>query len=569
MTNKNKNPKMKELLKNRIKTSAYILCFPIVMFLLLGPAEIYYTNINEFNFSFINFGFIFIGIAIVLLAVGAIVLSILPKILYGLSVSLIFGFSLMSYVQNMMLNKNIFKEDGTTVDWTQFSKYTKLNTVIWASVIIIILVIFFIKKSSVKIFGIISLFFGAFQMITYLVVVANCVMAPSNDIDNHYVFSGKDQLSFGKENIIVLLLDHYSNTDFENELYAVNSQGVESVMHDFTYYNNADSHYNFTFPSMPSMLTGEAPNVDMKFNEWLDYAWNSEKCTNFYDELHKGGYKCVIFSGIDAYAVLGNIKNLDGKFDNIIRDEPIINHGLMCRLLEKETVYRYSPYIVKPKFEMRSNAFNDTYVYQNEDTVLAYENSKYMDRLKNEGVKVDEGIDKLFTFTHLQGMHGPYITGTNGELVEETTSDITIQGLHCIVDEYLRQLKSCGVYDNSTIIIMADHGDEEVDLAPQPIFFIKLPNEHHDKMQINSAPISYDDFQATILVLAGLDYEGYGTTIFDWNSDDIRKRELWYPVDGFNIYEYSGNRDDIIKKMKDEEYKHINTELKDKWRVGN
>ena len=560
---------MKELLKNRIKTSACIMCFPIIMFLLLGPVEIYYSNINEFYFTFKNFGFIFIGIAIALFVVGTLILSILPKLLYGVSASLIFAFSLMSYVQNMLLNKNIVKEDGTPVDWATFSRYTRMNTVIWVAVIISVLAIYFIKKSSIKIFGIISLFFGAFQMITYLVVVANCVMAPSSDIDNHYVFSGRDQLSFGKENIIVLLLDHYSNTDFENELYNVNSQGVESVMHDFTYYNNADSHYNFTFPSMPAMLTGEAPNVDMKFAEWLDYAWSSEKCTNFYNQLHEAGYKCVIFSGSDAYAVLGNIKNLDGKFDNIISDKPIINYGLMCRLLEKETVYRYSPYAVKPRFEMRSNAFKDTYVYQNEDTVLAYENSKYMDRLKDEGVKVDEGVDKLFTFTHLQGMHGPYITGTKGELVDETTSDITIQGLHCIVEEYLNQLKDSGVYDNSTIIIMADHGGGVGDLAPQPIFFVKLPNEHHDNMQINSAPISYDDFQATILDMAGLDYEGYGTTIFDWDSDDIRKRELWYPVDGFNVYEYSGNRDDIIKKIKDEDYKHINTELRDKWRGGN
>ena len=557
--------------KNKIIDSLKFLLFPIVMLFLLGPAEIYYSNKNEFAFGFFDFAYIFIVVAVVSLILGTIVISLLPKIVYKYITGFIFAASVAMYLQNLLLNKGIFNNDGSAIDWSKYSNYSRINTIFWIAIVVFIFIFLALKEKSSTVFKNISFVLGLFQLVSYFIIVAQCVLYPKQYTDNHYTFSGKDQMKYGQENIIVILLDHYPNTQFENELYNKDKESVEEVFHDFTYYDNADCNYCYTFPSMPAMLAGQPADPTMTQQEWSDYIWNSEKCVGFYDTLHNNGYRCNIYSGKDAFSVFGNIKNLDGKYDNIIEDEPYINYGLMCRLLEKQTIYKYSPYCVKPRFEIVSNAFKDTFIFRQEDGIVAYDNGEFYTRLKEEGLSIEKGIEKQFTFIHLAGTHWPYHTGENGEKIGEdmekgTSLQETIKGIHVTINEYISQLKELGIYDNSTIIIMSDHGGDFASYSPQPIFFIKRVNEHHKEMQVNSAPISYDEFQATILCLAGLDYRGYGKTIFDWNDGDIRKREWWTPEDGFNVYTYTGNREDLVEKMKNEEYTHIESKLKDGWR---
>lgn len=541
------------------------------MLFLLGPAEIYYSNKNEFAFGFFDFAYIFIVVAVVVLILGTVVISLLPKLIYKYITGFVFAGSVAMYLQNLLFNKGIFNNDGSAVDWTKHGNYSRINIIIWIAIFVVVFIFLTIKKSSFNILKNISFVLGLFQFVSYLIIVVQCVLYPKQYTDNHYTFSGKDQMKYGQENIIVILLDHYPNTQFEDELYSKDKASVEEVLHDFTYYDNANCNYCYTFPSMPAMLSGQPADPNMTQQEWSDYIWNSEKCVGFYDALHKDGYRCNIYSGKDAFSVFGNIKNLDGKFDNIIEDEPYINYGLMSRLLEKQTIYKYAPYCVKPRFEIVSNAFKDTFIFRQEDGIVAYDNGEFYTRLKEEGLSVEKGVEKQFTFIHLAGTHWPYHTGENGEKIGEdmekgTSLQETIKGIHVTIREYIAQLKELGIYDNSTIIIMSDHGGDFASYSPQPIFLVKRANEHHEEMQINSSPISYDEFQATILCLAGLDYSDYEETIFDWNDGDIREREWWTPEDGFNIYKYTGNRDKLVEKMKNEEYTHIDSKLKDGWR---
>ena len=557
--------------KNKIKDSFKILLFPVVMLFLLGPAEIYYSNKNEFAFGFFDFAYIFMVIAFVTLGLGTIIISLFPKNIYIYVTGLIFATSISMYLQNLMFNKGVFNSDGSAIDWDKYKNYSRINIVVWLTIYIVVFLLLLLKKKSGNILKNISFILGIFQLISYLIIVVQCVLYPKQYTDNHYTFSGKNQMKYGQENIIVILLDHYPNTLFENELYYKNKESVEEVLHDFTYYDNANCNYCYTFPSIPAMLTGQPADSDMTQQEWSDYIWNSEKCVGFYDALHNDGYRCNIYSGKDAFAVFGNIKNLDGKFDNIIEDEPYINYGLMCRLLEKQTIYKYAPYCVKPRFEIVSNAFKDTFIFRQEDGIVAYDNCEFYTRLSKEGLSVEKGLEKQFTFIHLAGTHWPYHTGENGEKIGEdmencSTLDETIKGIHYIISEYMVQLKELGIYDNSTIIIMSDHGGDFASYSPQPIFFIKRANEHHEEIQINSAPISYDEFQATILCLAGLEYGDYGKTIFDWKDGEVRERKWWTPEDGYNVYTYTGDRDDLVDKMKNEEYIHLDSKLRDGWR---
>jgi len=90
------------------------------------------------------------------------------------------------------------------------------------------------------------------------------------------------------------------------------------------------------------------------------------------------------------------------------------------------------------------------------------------------------------------------------------------------------QFKELGIYDDSTIIFMSDHGahrDRVLSNGSSPIFIVKQPGESHDSIQFNNAPVSLEDFMGTIAVNAGLSDPGqYGTSVYDFKEGDERVR---------------------------------------------
>ena len=91
----------------------------------------------------------------------------------------------------------------------------------------------------------------------------------------------------------------------------------------------------------------------------------------------------------------------------------------------------------------------------------------------------------------------PYISNANNEMVEanSVSGEETSYGTMRLIEDYLERLKAIDKYDDSTVIIVADHGFYDTD----SIFYIKRKNEHHDAISVNSDKISHDDFQDIVL----------------------------------------------------------------------
>ena len=121
-----------------------------------------------------------------------------------------------------------------------------------------------------------------------------------------------------------------------------------------------------------------------------------------------------------------------------------------------------------------------------------------------------------------------------------------------IVSDYLDMLRKAGVYDNTAMIVMADHGfgykdGEEVPLGRNnPLLAVKGMGEHHDIMQISEAPIAYDDLQeAYRRLLDGASSD----QVFDAKEGDDRvRRYLYYDFtdeDHMVEYELHGHAEDV------------------------
>ena len=169
-------------------------------------------------------------------------------------------------------------------------------------------------------------------------------------------------------------------------------------------------------------------------------------------------------------------------------------------------------------------------------------------KLETEGMLISENTSAAGSFKlyHLYGAHAPYIMNENGGwLAEGETSNVILQSRGCmkILFQYIERLKQLGIYDNTTIIITADHGQnylfdeshaksqEELGLEPtsSPIMFVKEKNAHHENgLVISNAPVSHEEVLATVMEAVGGDAQKYGRTFKEIGEDEERERVFIY-----------------------------------------
>jgi hypothetical protein len=123
------------------------------------------------------------------------------------------------------------------------------------------------------------------------------------------------------------------------------------------------------------------------------------------------------------------------------------------------------------------------------------------------------------------------------------------QNVECsmtIVAAYLQKLKDAGVYDNSAILVMADHGYDPDPVEPvvgrmNPFLAVKGLDEHHD-LAISKAPISYEDLQTAYARL--LEGKSSGQ-VFDAQEGDDRVRRciLYKYLEDDHMLEYTQQGD--------------------------
>lgn len=540
----------------KLKKIMLIVLLPFVSYGILGPLEIFFGNEKDFAFRYTDFAWSFIGISVLAWLLVSALLAILPEKVLGMVGALLLGLGTASYIQNMFMNIKLSEVDGSPMRWEELGVFPIVNILIWLIIVATVFAVYFFLKKYWDMFAMaVPGFLSAVQLIA---AVSLLITASPADNGIELQVSGEKQFTVApNENIIVFVLDTLGNTNLERMLDAY-PDAIDGLK-DFTFYDNADCHYYCTFPSMTHFLTGEDFDFEMQSQDWMRQAWESERASRFWSELKESDYSCRLFASEIGY-VYGDINNLTVAFDNVEPMETTVKQGQLLSLFTKMSVYRYVPYLLKPGFEVLTKEFDEIVQYIDGGEITT-DNGLFYQELKKQGLTIDESEQNALTIQHLAGIHQPYTLNADADIVEEASVEETTRGLMVIVDDYLQKLRDLGVYDQATIIITADHGAWYGD-DTQPIFFIKGSNETHEELQVNTAPVSLDDFQATILEIIGKDYSQYGTSIYDWAEGDIRDRTVYmrmtddaYPaIEGssFNVYyqySYSTNKEELNRKV--------------------
>ena len=496
--------------------------------------EFYYTNRKTLEFNLSDFWGSMIVQSFFLSVIISVLVSLLKTNVTKIISCCLWGLAVASYIQVMIFDRDLGITDAYAIKWSDYSGKMIMTGIVWGICIVVPVILF--AKFKNKFFSILKyvavcLLCIQISATVYLVIKSGGYRNTSEaEITNYYV-SGKNEYTVSEEkNIFVFVLDTYSN-DFIDEMTEQYPDALEPL-HDFTYYDNYDSKYDGTALAMNYLLTGQEFDNTIPCREYSKEAFHSEKAVEFYNTLKEQQYSCNIYTDKATVSFL-NAKNLYEYYDNVQENadgEILVDYHAVRKNIIKGAMYKVLPLALK-RFSLVVTSDFDGAVSSSgggEDSP-DLDDDFYL-KLQTQGLEYNSSSG-TFAIYHFSGMHD-YGDGKGKNLPEAAYDNLND------VYVFLDELKNMGVYDNSTIIITADHGKIMTVDGIQPIFFIKEPYKKNDRLAVCSSPVSAEEFMPTIMKL--ITGESKDKTIYDYEADENRSRSVY-------IRQYKENISDLLK----------------------
>ena len=489
---------------------------------LYGPLELYFTNVSEFHFDFRMllpellklFG---------LFVVAGLVVFALCYILYiqlyhvALAAAAI-GF-ICTYIQGMFLVGNLPPLDGRHINWAEYSAQDLQSILLWCvvGVAVVLLIRFLHMKKMYRVFTYCALFLTSILLVTVVVVgIQNDGLSAKSDAvvtKNHEFDMSTDQ------NLVIFVVDAADSGTF-NQMLQSGDYGFQDILADFTYYPNTVGAYPFTKHAIPYILHGAWYENQEDFNTFTTRAMDQSPLLS---TLQAQNYRMGIYEE-DLIYDNDNIY----QFENVQRSQYQFSSFKQLAKAELKLVwFKYAPYPLKRMVKVDMEVFNRLIQLDGSQEVFSANNADfYQDAGAAQVVTV---ADKCFRFIHIEGAHVPFRYDKDVNLIDEAQGTYP-QNMECsmtILARYLTLLKDSGVYDNSAILIMADHGygyEQEIPIVGRcnPLLLAKGVDEHHP-LAVSDAPISYEDLQTAYQrLLSGASSD----QLFDAQEGDDRVRRI-------------------------------------------
>lgn len=288
------------------------------------------------------------------------------------------------------------------------------------------------------------------------------------------------------------------------------------------------------------MLTGCDNDYTIKFTESNKASWESSQANYFYDNMAQNGYKVRLYTNNDLYC--GGATNMVGKIDNVaLTTSELVTQKWPTYLKMAElSLYRYSPLFMKNIFfinhsveiNMYTSDIDPDHLANPADSPttstsamergIAFYNSDFYNKTTS-GLTVNEDSN-LCVFYHISGMHEPFNILSSFTYNEDKEEEIAINSCMTLFVEYIDQLRKLELYDNSTIILTADHGIHNKEES-SVVMLIKPAGYTAERMIVNSSPgVLQYDLLPTILDCIGSEHEELGYSLFDLTEDFKRTR---------------------------------------------
>ena len=547
---------------------ALALSFTLLFFV---PLNITASNRNNLSFSAVDI----LSAAALSAGFFLLILLLIAAIpggkIHAFIVSAYVGISIAMFVQDFFLNRDFDSLDGLVINWKSFSTKMVINLAVWCAILILPHLIHYFSNRIWRYFSVtVSIILVMIQTVFLIRGLAELKQTDATHQEKVYL-SDEEMFTVGNDkNIIVFMLNETSSKDLQSmsEKYPE----VLSALHDFTGYDNANSHYMYTFPSMIDLLTGEEWDCETDtVHDYMQKAWNTDRTASFYQELEEAGFERNFYLHLpyasDDPSVLRDV------FSNLKQGDhgAVIDHGAQ-RNLYKISMFRCSPIMLKPFFLLSVSDFSSMVTWKD-----AWDDEWDFAAGMNKKHLTSGNFQNAFIFYYLPGSHSPYKLDETGRLkdVSNISSDVLqnvgkeeqLAGFFTLISSYMDQLKAMGLYDKTGIIILSDHGSNTgKNTDHQPIYFVKMPGQQQETLDIKQAPITIQDsFLADVMEMAGGDGSRWGVLSSQIPDEPVERWTRTFAKDNT----YPEIDDASFNVMREYRYDRDGDYLIDLWVAGN
>ena len=494
------------------------------MFLIYEPITTYASNVTDYWFGFNALlkanCLLFVIIFLILLSVSIIIYYISKllkmKKIYEIFL-IVFSICLSAlYIQGNYLSGSLPTLDGAKIYWDKYEMQNIISILMWLVVVIINVIICRKFKSKYK--KIISYEFCTIFIMLFVSFLVT--IFASKDLyaeKGKYISTTKNinMLSENK-NFLILLVDCVDSREFEK---VVNETDSDYVFDDFTYFPDTMSTYGFTRDSVPYIFSGIWYEAETPYNQYYENAFNNSK---LFSMMKRDNYDINVY---DEELMISNNKKYDVKNVELVNSK--IDLYSLFKQEVKYDLFKYLPFGLKKYSSIETLNYSKCKKLSKNDSeydIFSWNNIFNYEHWN----KIKLQKNNYFHFLHIEGAHFPYDLNKNLEkLTDETNYDDKLGATISMIDTYLTRIKDSGMYDNSVIIILSDHGQNDLNPVGRqnPILYIKGIDEHH-KLEVSNKKVSYVDLNESIYKDL-LDNKKSFELLENVDNDRIR-RYLWY-----------------------------------------
>ena len=455
-----------------------------VTLFIFAPVDLYLTSAEELWFSLADIA-PWLGVMAVAAFMIIVLLSVFlpPKLSIAFRAAVYAG-SFLLYLQGNLLVINYGTLNGDSINWSAYTLQYVLDILLWIAVtVLFIFLMFRFRKKFRRIVEIAACILIITQIASLSVFLIQHYSQPSVGKDRY--LSRKNELVVSPEsNTIVFVLDTFDSHLFEN-LRREYPEKISRDFTDFTFYPDTVGGATRTKYAIPFILTGDTNREEQSYVEYLR---NSFETSPLIRELASGKYDAGLYT-VSHYIDMSR----DNVIGNITDGTPAPSSGPRLTLaFMKLVAFRYAPSVFSRYFWMYTGDFEFWKSGSGNRASYKLSDVKFWQDLTKKHLKAS-AEKHAFRFYHLNGPHAPYTMNEKCERVDagESSEESQALGSLAIVAEYLSQLRSLGLYDRTTVIVMADHGVGRYSNVEQtPLFMVKQAGASHP-LEVSDLPLSY------------------------------------------------------------------------------
>lgn len=514
------------------------LCFT---FLFFGPFELVAYSGSSLVYSYHDVAPILAVFAGGVFLVGAPILPLIRGKIFNYVTTILISVGSAAYLQAMFFNGSLGELNGDSVDYLNMRGDMLISLAVWFGILVFMLFVMYMKRSLWRALTTTLAVLIVLSQAVPLVCIYNGVFGDKVSYPEHdYYLSCEDMFEYSdKHNVLVFVLDRL-DYDYINtvEYY---SPGFFDRLDGFTSYTNAITTYARTMPALSHILNGyEGCAYDLG-KDYYKKAW-TDGDKKLFEQLESVGYSADVYAEMNS--MFGDDEFAAEHVDNADYGKVSVPKIELLKKMINLSIYRYAPTAIKPFFTHDTNYFNSgaTVLPIDDDQELYFvDESKYIDGFENLSIvdefENDEEENGSFKFYHFNGPHSPFYMNSDGTRNEDGETDNVQQtmGSFSILYRIFDRMKELGIYEDSAIIITADHGRAMSDTEPlqketRVALYYKPSGSADTPLEECNAPISTFNISATILKEAGADYSAFGRAIDEVGEDENIVRTYYKSV---------------------------------------